>query len=305
MKKINIVAAFSFVFAAVPHAGAENIKVDFDGRKSEDIKIELDGNKSAGIYGDISVPTVPAAGIKTGVKCGHISGEITKLNLLAQTANSELFIFTDTEPLFNEFVAMWTPILEKFNLKPAGTQYKDSFGTLKYKSDTGMVVRDFMAEKLHYDALDPMDMAKLQHELLEPLERSGMTPVASFIIKNEVFRPTFNIYYLTKPDENPDHEIRLRQLRSEDDIDFDTIGNSVQLVKKDTAFSLVYIGKELGLRTKSAATEEGINAKLEAYKKYLKENNKEFIGSKIIKMDTPYVVGDITINYLIHIYFFQ
>ena len=295
MKKVNMIAAFSLIFAAASYAGAENIKIDFD------------GNKSAGILGDIAMPAMPtpAAEAQTGVKCGHISGEITQLHLLAQTVKSMLFTYADTEPLFKEFVAMWTPILEKFSLKPAGAEYKDTLGTLKYQSANGMVVRDFIADKLNYNALDPAEMKKLQHELLEPLEKAGMTPVASFNIKNDAFRPTFNIYYLTKPDENPDHEIRLRHLMNGDDIDFDIVANAVQIVKKNAPYSLVYIGKELGFKTKWSDTEEGAKTKLLEYKKFLKENDMEFIGSKIVKLDPPFVSGDITINYIVNMYFFQ
>ena len=307
MKKINMIAVLSLIFTAVSYAGAESIKLNFDGIRSEDSKAGFDIKKSAVILGDIAVPVAPApaAVAAAGVKCGHVSGEITKLHLLAQTGKSVLFTYADTEPQFKEFVTMWTPILEKFSLKPAGTEYKDSFGTLKYESAAGTVVRDFMAEKLHYNALDPADVTKLQHELLEPLEKAGMTPVASFTIKHEAFRPTFNIYYLTQPNENPDHEIRLRHLMPGEDIDFDIVADSVQIVKKDAAFSLVYIGKLLGFKTKWSATEDGIKVKLEEYKKYLKENNKEFIGAKIVKLDTPYVSGDITINYIVNMYFFQ
>ncbi len=247
----------------------------------------------------------PVAEVKAGVKCGHVSGEITKLHLLAQTGKSVLFTYADTEPMFNEFVTMWKPILTKFSLKPTTTEYKDQFGKLNYESADGLVVRDFMAEKLHYDALASSEITKLQHELLEPLERAGMTPIASFTIKHDAFRPTFNIYYLTRPNENPDHEVQLRHLMNGDDIDFDLLAGSVNIVKKDTSFSMVYIGKLLGFKTKWSSTEDGIKTKLEEYKKYLKENDKEFINAKIIKLDEPYVSGDIKINYIVNMYFFQ
>ncbi len=296
MKKINIMAAFSLIFAAVAYTSAEDIKIDFDGSKSADnTKIDV----------ALQAMPAPAAEAASGPKCGHVSGEITKLNLLAQTSKSTLFTYADTEPLFKEFVDMWTPILNKFDLKPAGVEYKNRLGMLRYESANGMVVRDFMVDKLHYNALDAADMGKLQHELLEPLEKAGMTPVASFNIKHAIFRPTFNIYYLTKPNENPDHEIRLRQLMNGDDIDFDVIAGAVQIVKKDASFSLVYIGKQLGFKTKWSATEEGVKTKLEEYKKFLKENNKEFIGSKIVKLDQPYTAGDLVINYVVNMYFFQ
>ncbi|HBW22747.1 MAG: hypothetical protein A2X28_01820 [Elusimicrobia bacterium GWA2_56_46] len=293
MKKIIIAALMSFLSAGA-YAG------------------ELDLN-SSGFY-DLSLSRIkatrlelpaPAPEIKAGLKCDHVSGEITKLHLLAEAAKSQLFTYAENEAQFNEFKAMWRPILEKFGMKVTGSEYKDNYGTLKYESPDGRVVRAFMAEKLHYNALDPAEVAKLQHELLEPLEKAGMTPIASFTIKNEIFRPTFNIYYLTQPGENPDHEIRLRQFMNGDDIDFDLVTGAVQIVKKDASFSMAYIGKELGFKSKWSETEDGIRTKLAEYKKFLKENNMEFIGSRITKLDPPYISGNIIINYIVGIYFFR
>jgi hypothetical protein len=254
---------------------------------------------------NLEIP-LPSAAKNDAVKCGFVTGEITKLYLLAQTGKSLLYTYTDTEALFTEFTNMWQPILLKFDLKPTTTEYKDKFGFLNYESSDGSVVRDFIADKLDYDALNPAAIKKLQHELIEPLERSAMTPIASFDIKNEALRPTFNIYYLTKPDENPDHEVRLRQLMDSNELDFGMLVNAgIKIVKKDALGALVYIGKELGAIGKLSATEEGINQKLSDYKKFLAENKKEFIGSRIYKLDPPYVVGATTYTYGVNIYFYQ
>jgi len=294
MKKIFIAAVMSFLSAGA-YAGELNLNStgfgDLGLSRIKTTRLEL---------------PAPAAEVKARLKCGHVSGEITKLHLLAEAAKSQLFTYAENEAEFNEFKAMWQPILEKFGMKVTGSEYEDKYGTLKYESPDGRVVRAFMAEKLHYNALDPAEVAKLQHELLEPLEKAGMTPIASFTIKNEVFRPTFNIYYLTQPNENPDHEIRLRQfMDGGDDIDFDMVAGAVQIVKKDASFSMAYIGKTLGFKNKWSETEEGVKVKLAEYKKFLKENNMEFIGSRIAKLDPPYVSGNIIINYIVDMYFFQ
>jgi ASC-1-like (ASCH) protein len=156
-----------------------------------------------------------------------------------------------------------------------------------------------------YDALNVPAMEKLKHELLEPLEQAGMTPIAAFNIKNEIFRPTFNIYYLTKPNENADHEAQLRQLKNGDDIDFDLLANAVTIVKQDASFSMVYIGKLLGFKSKLGVDEAAIAVKLADYKKFLTENKKEFIASKTHKLEKPIELTDIKLNYLLNIYFFQ
>jgi len=252
----------------------------------------------------IEVPA-PALQLETA-KCNHVSGEITtKLHLLAQTSKSLLFTYAKNEAEFKEFVEMWTPILNKFGLKVTGTEYKNEFGKLMYESPEGYVVRDFMAEDMHYDALDAAAINKVKHELLEPLEQSGMTPIAALDIKNEIFRPTFKLYYLTKPDANMDHEVQLRQLKNGDDIDFDLLNGPVKLVKKDASFSMVYIGKLVGFKTKLAADEAGIAVKLADYKKFLLENKKEFIASKTYKLETPIEFTGTKLNYFVNMYFFQ
>jgi len=268
--------------------------------------VELGGISASDVSAyKIEVPAPILPKNETAPKCGHVSGEITKLHLLARTGKSLLYTSAKTEADFREFVVIWTQILNKFAITVTSTEYKSGFGTLTYASPDGRVLRDFLAEKLHYDARSSTEIAKLQHELLEPLEQAGMTPVASFTIKNDVFNPTFNIYYLTKPEETQERETQLRQLMNGDDIDFDLLASAIKLVKRDTSFSMVYIGRELGFKTKVSATEEGVTKKLEDFKKFLVERKKELVVSKIFKIEQPFTVGTTTYNYAANIYFYQ
>ena len=250
----------------------------------------------------------PGAGVRAGENSGCFYGVITsKLHLLALTAKSQIFVFADAAPLFREFVNMWTPILERSGLNPVGAAYKDTLGKLDYHAADGRVLRDFIGEHLHYTTLDPADVEKVKGELLSGLERAGLTPAASFIIDNKLFRArTFNVYYLTKPEEVPAHEVRLRQLVNGDGeaIDFDLLAGAVRIVREDAQFSLVYIGKELGRHRGWSDTEEGAKVKLEEHKQFLKENKQEFIGSRIVKLDKPYACGEITVSYLVNSYFY-
>lgn len=270
---------------------------------------ELNGIYAADIAAvkmDIPVPVLQQTA--TAPKCDHVTGEIAaKLYLLAQTSKSRLYTYAKTEAEFKEFTDMWTPILAKFAMKVIARTYdpKVGFGTLQYVSSDGSVVREFMADGMNYDALSQPAMEKLKHELLEPLEQAGMTPVAVLDIKNEIFRPTFRIYYLTKPEENQDHEIRLRQLKNGDDIDFELLAGAVNIVKKDRTFSLVYIGKLLGYKSKLAADELTATMGVAKYKEFLTEQKKEFIASSIFKLDEPFTVGEHTYKYAYSVYFFQ
>jgi len=286
MKILAIIAAASFCVSSANAAELKNLSIS-----------EI---KASSI--ELPIPGTPA---DVSAKCAHVSGEITKLNLLAQAAKSQIFTYAKTEAEFKEFTEMWTPILNKFGIKVTGTEYKNEFGTLKYESADGRVIRTFMAEGMTYDALNVPAMEKLKHELLEPLEQAGMTPIAAFNIKNEIFRPTFNIYYLTKPNENADHELQLRQLKNGEDIDADLLASAVTIVKQDASFSMVYIGKLLGFKTKVSADLAGITLKLADYKKYLVENKKEFIASRTGKIEPPFTAGQTTYSYYVNMYFFQ
>ncbi len=267
---------------------------------------ELNGISAADIKVPASAVPAPVLSLENGEKCGHYSGEITtNMHLYAQASKSQLLTYAKTEAEFKEFVSFWTPIIGKFGMKVLSTEYKNEFGVLKYESADGRVIRMFNGDGMNYDALSQEAMKKEQHMLLEALEQKEMTPVAAFMIKNDVFRPTFNVYYLTQPDANEDHEVQLRQLKNGDDIDFDLLTGKVALVEKDASFSMVYIGKLLGFKSKIAADEAGIAQKLADYKKFLADNKKEFIASRTYKLDEPFTVGDQTYNYVANIYFFQ
>lgn len=235
------------------------------------------------------------------------AAEINDLTLLPQASKSLLSTYAKTEADFKAFTGMWTPILAKYGMKVTGTEYKDQFGILKYESPDGRVVRDFVADKMDYDALSPDAMAKLQQDLVSALDSAGLTPIAALkVTKNDYIRPTVAVYYLTKPDENMDHEVQLRQLKNGDDIDFDLLANSVTLVKKDSSFSMVYIGRLVGFKTLLSKDEAGIAAKLTDYRKFLSDNKKDFIASRTFKLDEPIDLGeDGTLSYAVNVYFFQ
>ena len=286
MKKLAI-AAVAFFSAAALNAA------EINGVSAADIRLS-----------PIEVPA-PALQAQPSEKCGHVSGEITKLHLLPTANRSQLISYAKTEADYKEFVATWTPILEKFGMKVVSSEYKTELGILKYESAAGKVLRRFIGDGMNYDALSEEAIHKEQHMLVEALEKQNMTPVAAFRIKHEAFRPTFSVYYLTDAVENPDHEVQLRQMKHGDDIDFDLLKDRVTVVENDASFSLVYIGKLLGYKGKLAADEAGCQAKLEEYKKFLAENKKEFIGARVQPLEEPFTVGDHTYKYHVGIYFFQ
>ena len=85
-------------------------------------------------------------------------------------------------------------------------------------------------------------------------------------------------------------------------IDYDILENAgINIIRKDRTFSMVYIGKELGFVTRFAKSAEAVEEKIEAYKEFLIEYDKEFIGSRIIELDEP--VYEYT--HAVKLYFYQ
>lgn len=241
-------------------------------------------------------------------KAGSIeySMEVTSnLHMLSRTGKSTLFAFMDTEKQYGEYLSFWSRILSENGFKIVSSEFNKGLAKINYSSDSGLVIRNFWAEDLNYDAKNENEITKLKDELTGALSAHNMKTAAAFRVNNDVFRPTFVLYYIARGEENPDHEINLRQLKKGEDIDFDLLAEKVDIVRKDASFSLVYIGKELGFVSKLAADEASAMKKLEDYKKFLQDNKKEFINSRVLPLEEPFTVGDNTYKFLLKIYFFQ
>ncbi len=233
-------------------------------------------------------------------------GKITKPLLLAQTAKKLIYTFANTQEEVNEFLNVWNPILKKSGLKPTSSEYKNTLFIQNYENARNLVLRDFDIHKLHYDALSSTTMAKIEKDIVSGLKAEKMKTVAVFYIEHEYFRPSFRLYYLTKHNENPDHEIRLRQLMTGEDIDYDVMEKAgISIVKKDTSFSMLYIGKEIGFKSKIATDRESALKKLADYKDFLRENDKEFIDFRLHILSEPFAIGENVYHYLLNIYFYQ
>ncbi|GAB4028868.1 MAG: hypothetical protein Fur0012_02280 [Elusimicrobiota bacterium] len=241
-------------------------------------------------------------------KAGSIEYSMTvtsNLHILSQTGKNSLFAFMDTEEQYREYLSFWNKILSDNGFKVVSSEFSKGMAKINYSSEKGLVIRNFWADGLNYDAKNENEITKLKDELSGALYSHNMKTVAAFRVNNDVFRPTFVLYYIARGEENPDHEINLRQLKKGEDIDFDLLADKVDIVRKDASFSLVYIGKELGFVSKLAADESSAMKKLEDYKKFLQDNKKEFINSKVLPLEEPFTVGDNTYKFLLKIYFFQ
>ncbi len=235
------------------------------------------------------------------------AGVLTSLHLMPQAVRSRLLSF-GTPAQFAEFTAVWNPILQEAGMVIGEVTYEADIqlGIVNYSSADGLVLRRLIADRLNYDALNPTEMHNLKTEMETALAKNGLPVKASFYVKSDALRPTFVIYYVTKGDENDDHEKQMRILKKGEDIDYDLLESAgVNIIRRDNSFTMLYIGKELGFKSKVATDEASAAQKLEDYKKFLAENDKEFLGSRTHKLTEPFTVGETTYNYLLNMYFYQ
>jgi len=230
---------------------------------------------------------------------------ISKNYLIANASKKILFGYVKNNDEYKEFVEMYTKLLKDNGFKIVDTKKDGEMVMITYLAHGETGIRRFIGDELNYNAKDDKEIIKLMDEVVSKLEENNMKVVGKYILKTDILRPTFMIYYLTEVKDFQEKEIRLRQLKKGEDIDFELLENSVKIIKKDTSFSMLYIGKELGFVSKLASDENAAKAKLDEYKKFLKENNKEFINYKIKPLDKPFTSGDTTFNFLLNIYFFQ
>ncbi len=225
---------------------------------------------------------------------------ITRGHMHAQAGKTSLFGYADTRAEFLQAADHWARVLRDAGMEVGIPTYNEGFYVLPYRSPDGKLVREFMAEPRQFP---PKDEAGLRANMAlagDALTRAGLTPISARVLKIDGLLPTYSILYLADPKARPEDEIRMRVLKPGDDIDMDMIRQSgVTMVQTPTSWMLVYIGPELGFVGMAARTMEEAELKLAKRTKFLVENGKRIIGSKIGPM------GDPEWRYAVDIYFFQ
>lgn len=266
-------------------------------------------NLNTADFGKIDLKTVsfefPAPHLEKISSVEYSMTVTSNLHILSQTGNNVLFSNINSEEQYKEYLSFWSKLLSENGFKIVSSEFSKGFAKIIYSSEKGLVIRNFWAYNLSYDAKNENEITKLKDELVSALDSHKMKTVAAFRVNSDVVRPTFVLYYITKGNENSSNEINLRQLKKGEDIDFDLLSDKVDIVRKDSTFSLVYIGKELGFVSKLAYDKADALKKMEQYKKFLQENKKEFINYKVVSLDEPFNFGENTYNLLLKIYFFQ
>jgi len=248
--------------------------------------------------------------VPASVEGGRYSdGMIQGYHLMALTGKKMLYTqMADTRAKFDEFRAMWEPVILKAGLKPVPSEYSPAFAALRYESSDGSAIRSFLCDTAHM----PLSEADMEGKLSAALRTEGMTVVGSFGLPVDPYtfpKPTVNLYYLTAYNEDPDHEVQLRYLRLRDDsVKFDRAileRAGIKIAASYGGNSVFYIGRRFGVITSMADSDETAGKQAEYYKKMIQARGEELIAVKTDKLSGPPTGDGAPYSYLTKVYYFR
>lgn len=257
----------------------------------------VEGLPSFGTFDFSSVRAEKSALKSPAAKSGD---EISSYHLIAQAGREVLFGYAQTPAEAAEATAYWAKALSEAGVTPGAPTYADGMYTLPYKAAGGRVIRDFLADPRQFPPKDEPGLRANMALAQAALTKAGLSVVSARVVKVDALLPTYSLFYLTKPDANPDHETRLRVLKPGDDLDADIYRKAgVEVVQTPEPWMMVYLGPEVGYVTVIAKTHDEIVEKLNKRKEYLVSAGKRMIADKIEPLD------DADYKFAAAIYFFQ
>ena len=287
------------LFAAVPLLFAANaMALEVNEYTLSGIKSLMNENPEAAA--SVSEPVL----VKDNLFSIGINDE--NMYLMPAPSGNKITTYSKNVAQFEEFSAKWTPVLEQYGLVPVKTFYDEKirFGYIEYKSENGMVIRDFIAENMDYDALSAASIDAVKNQVNAALDKAGKKTIAVLDLKTSIFRPTFRQYYLTKSNEKPEREVMIRQLDLGYDDELDLVKDQLSIIRVDRGNQVFYIGPRMNYKWKVGKDEKDMAEKITAYKQYLKENGHQFVNLRTHKLEKPANIGDNTYTLVTDIYFF-
>lgn len=230
-------------------------------------------------------------------------------HLLALTGPKLLYTqMADTPAEFDEFRAMWQPVIKKAGLKALPPEYSAGFGALKYETTGGQAIRSFLCDTAHM----PVSEKEMESFLTGVLNAEGMKVVGSYGIPADpnIFpKPTVNIYYLTSFKENQDRERQLRYLGVKNKavkFDLDILEKAdIKIAALYGKNSIFYIGPRLGVVLVVSNSEERTSRQVAYHKDLIAKRGEKLIEVKTDKLEMPVTSEGKEYSYLTKIYYFK
>jgi len=251
-------------------------------------------------FGAVSFAEIRALKSSLKAPSAKAGDEISAYHMMAQAGKDSLYGYAQKPEEAAEAISYWSEILKEAGVQVGAPTYADGLYQIPYKTSDGRVIRDFLADPKQFPPKDASGMRANMALIRSALARSGHPVVSARVINVDAILPTYSVLYLTKADENPDHEARLRVLKPGDDIDFDVYrGAGVNVIQTPETWMMVYLGAEVGYVTVIGKTQDEIAEKLAKRKDFLTSEGKRLIADKIVPLD------DAEYKFAAAIYFFQ
>ncbi|MEK7857714.1 MAG: hypothetical protein AAB320_01110 [Elusimicrobiota bacterium] len=239
-------------------------------------------------FSDLGLRQVQSAAAAPSV-LGAPQDRLSKGYLLAQSGKEVLFGYADTDAQFEEAVALWSAILSGAGITPGKATFKSGFYTIPYKTADGSVIRDFRAEPRQFKPKDDASLRDNRAMVLSALAQRQVSVLTSYVLDLEFLLPTYNVYYLVKPQARTEDESQVRVLKPGDDIDFELLRRAgLDILQTPEKWMMVYFGREVGYVSRIGKTREEIEKKVKERAEYLVSQGKVMIGTVIEPLTEPF-----------------
>jgi len=259
---------------------------------------------------DVAASRAEAPLPKAAKAAGKYADGMLQINhLLALTGPKLLYTqMADSPAKFEEFKAMWQPVVKKAGLKALPPEYSAGFGALKYETTGGLAIRSFLCDTAHM----PVSEKEMESFLTGVLNAEGMKVVGSYGIPADpnIFpKPTVNIYYLTSFGENQDRERQLRYLGVKNKavkLDLDLLEKAgIKIAALYGKNSIFYVGPRVGVVMAVSNSEERTSKQVSYHKDLIAKRGEKLIGVKTDKLEKAVVSEGEEYFFLTKIYYLK
>ncbi|MFI5349708.1 MAG: hypothetical protein ACHQ2Z_09200 [Elusimicrobiota bacterium] len=213
---------------------------------------------------------------------------LSTYHMIAQAGKETVFGYADNQADADEATAYWTAVLKAAGIQPGAATFADGMYRIPYKTADGRVIRDFLADSRQFPPKDEAGLRSNMALASDALNKAGLAVVAAHVLNVDAILPTYSIMYLTRPNELPEHETRLRLLKVGDDLDFGIYrGAGVEVIQTPEKWMMVYVGPEVGYVSLYAKTSEDLDAKVAKRREFLADGGKRIIAERRDSTDAP------------------
>ena len=213
---------------------------------------------------------------------------ISTYHMIAQAGKDYLFGYANNEADAAEATSYWTGVLKTSGVQPGAATFADGMYKIPYKTADGRVIRDFLADSRQFPPKDEAGLRANMAFASEALNKAGLNVVAAHVLNVDSLLPTYSILYLTRSNELPEHETRLRLLKVGDDLDFGIYREAgVDIIQTPEPWMMVYVGPEVGYVSISAKTQADLEAKVAKRREFLADGGKKIIAERRDSTDAP------------------